>query len=138
MELIRKTSIGERCETVEINILHVNGSVRTVIWNSANIFAADGKTMIATMAQGQDITERKLAEKALLAGDLGAFGEVMQLNTQAQRDLCAVLVSTQAEEIINHGIEFHALGWKVNGAGGVGGSITLLFDSKKQCDKFTF
>jgi PAS domain S-box-containing protein len=65
MELIRKMLAGERWETVEIDILHLDGSVRTVLWNSATLFAADGTTLIATIAQGQDITDRKRAEKAL-------------------------------------------------------------------------
>ena len=65
MELIAKTLLGERWQIVEIDILHLDGSVRTVLWNSATIFAADGKTPVATIAQGHDITERKRAEEAL-------------------------------------------------------------------------
>ena len=42
-----------------------NGTVRIVLWNSATLYAPDGKTLIATIAQGQDITERKKAEEAL-------------------------------------------------------------------------
>jgi PAS domain S-box-containing protein len=56
---------GERWEVVEIPIQHADGSVRTLLWNSATIFAADNKTPVATIAQGQDITERKQAEEAL-------------------------------------------------------------------------
>jgi PAS domain S-box-containing protein len=65
MELIRKTSIGERWEVVEIPILHRNGSVHITLWNSATIFAPDGQTPVATIAQGQDITARKEAEEKL-------------------------------------------------------------------------
>ena len=65
MALIRKTLAGERWETVEINILHRDESVWTVLWNSATLYALDGQTPIATIAQGQNITERKQAEKAL-------------------------------------------------------------------------
>jgi PAS domain S-box-containing protein len=65
LALIKQTTGGERWETVEIAILHLDGSVRTVLWNSATIFSADGKTPVATIAQGQDITERKQAEQAL-------------------------------------------------------------------------
>lgn len=66
MKLIKKTVGGERWEVVEINILHRDGSVRTVLWNSATLFTPDGKTLVATIAQGQDITERKQAEERLL------------------------------------------------------------------------
>ena len=65
MEIIRKTQSGERWKAVEIRILHIDGSIRIVLWNSATLFATDGRTPIATIAQGQDITERKQAEEAL-------------------------------------------------------------------------
>jgi len=63
MDLIRKTTLeGERWESVEIPILHKNGEIRTILWNSASVFGPDGKTIISTIAQGQDITERKKIE----------------------------------------------------------------------------
>ena len=65
MELIRNTLGGESWKTVEIAIIHLDGSVRTLLWNSATIFADDGKTPIAAIAQGHDITERKQAEEVL-------------------------------------------------------------------------
>jgi two-component system, cell cycle sensor histidine kinase and response regulator CckA len=63
MELIHRTLKGERWETVEINILTVHGAIRTVLWNSATILAADGLTPVATIAQGVDITYLKKAEE---------------------------------------------------------------------------
>jgi PAS domain S-box-containing protein len=65
LQKIRRTLTGERWETVEVPIIGANGEVRTVLWNSANVYAADSKTIVATIAQGQDITERKQAEEAL-------------------------------------------------------------------------
>ena len=65
MEHIKRMPLGEHWESLEISILHANGSVRTVLWNSATIFAEDGMTAIATIAQGTDITERKQSEEAL-------------------------------------------------------------------------
>ncbi|MFH0966555.1 MAG: PAS domain S-box protein [Methanobacteriota archaeon] len=62
MDLIRTTMNGDRWESVEIPILHKNGEIRTVIWNSATILGADGKTVVCTIAQGQDITERRMIE----------------------------------------------------------------------------
>jgi PAS domain S-box-containing protein len=61
---IKKTLEGERWETVEIPILVKDGSVRTVLWNSANILDPDGR-IISTIAQGVDITERKVTEEVL-------------------------------------------------------------------------
>ncbi len=59
----RTTKKSERWEAVEIPIQHVNGSIRTILWNSATLFDVDGKTPLATIAQGQDITERKKVEQ---------------------------------------------------------------------------
>ena len=65
MTLIRKTLTGERWETVEIKIIHRDGSVKTLLWNSATLFTPDGQTPVATIAQGHDITERKKAEEEI-------------------------------------------------------------------------
>ena len=62
---IRRAAEGERWETVEIPIARADGEVRTVLWNSATLRAADGATVIATIAQGHDITERTRAEAEL-------------------------------------------------------------------------
>jgi D-glycero-alpha-D-manno-heptose-7-phosphate kinase len=66
------------------------------------------------------------ARDAFCAGDLAALGQVMIENTEAQAGLHPDLVSAQARTAINVGAEHGASGWKVNGAGGEGGSLTLL------------
>jgi D-glycero-alpha-D-manno-heptose-7-phosphate kinase len=63
---------------------------------------------------------------ALLAGDLRALGRAMIANTEAQRRLHDGLVSDQAERVIASAMRHGALGYKVNGAGGDGGAITVL------------
>jgi PAS domain S-box-containing protein len=65
IEYIKKALSGEHWEVVEIPILTTKGSVRTVLWNSANIYYKDRKMVVATIAQGQDITERKQMETEL-------------------------------------------------------------------------
>ena len=45
--------------SVEIPVHCKNGSIKTFLWSSGNIYKADGQTIIATIAQGQDITEQK-------------------------------------------------------------------------------
>jgi PAS domain S-box-containing protein len=64
LEKIQRTII-EQWESVEIPILHRDGGVRIALWNSATIFDREGTTLLATIAQGQDITKRKEAERAL-------------------------------------------------------------------------
>ena len=71
------------------------------------------------------------AKDAVLQGDLAALGDVMSRNTEQQRQLHPSLVCEQADEIISIGGEFDILGYKVNGAGGDGGSLTLLCDGDR-------
>ena len=63
---------------------------------------------------------------ALFAGDFAAFGRAMVENTDAQANLHPSLVSPLALRVIGIARRHGALGWKVNGAGGDGGSLTLL------------
>ncbi|MBN2206170.1 MAG: GHMP kinase [Candidatus Aminicenantes bacterium] len=66
------------------------------------------------------------ARRALLAGDLDAYGAVMAENNEAQRALHPRLVSERADRVIAIARKHGAAGWKVNGAGGAGGSLTIL------------
>ncbi len=63
---------------------------------------------------------------AVYAGDFTALGSAMQDNTAAQSRLHPDLVSQDARKVIEIAKSYGALGWKVNGAGGEGGSVTLL------------
>jgi D-glycero-alpha-D-manno-heptose-7-phosphate kinase len=65
------------------------------------------------------------ARDAVLAKDLEAFGRAMITNTEAQMSLHPALVGTDARRVIK-AVAALAIGWKVNGAGGEGGSLTLL------------
>jgi PAS domain-containing protein len=65
LQYLDRTRKGERWETVEIEIVDVEGTIKTLLWNSANIYAPDGQHITATIAQGYDITERKQAEEEL-------------------------------------------------------------------------
>ena len=66
------------------------------------------------------------ARDAVVAHDLGAFGRAMIANTDAQRALHPELVGADAERVIETAMAQGAIGWKVNGAGGDGGSLTIL------------
>jgi D-glycero-alpha-D-manno-heptose-7-phosphate kinase len=66
------------------------------------------------------------ARDALLAGDLVALGSAMRDNTEAQADLHPELVHADAWRVIEIATAHEAVGWKVNGAGGDGGSIVVL------------
>jgi hypothetical protein len=69
LDLIKRTFSGERWENVEIELQRKDGDSRIVLWNSANILDKDDKTIVATIAQGNDITERMLAEDKLRSSE---------------------------------------------------------------------
>lgn len=56
-EKIRRALDGEQWDSVDLPIRRKDGAIRIVLWNSANILAGDG-SVAATVAQGQDITDR--------------------------------------------------------------------------------
>ena len=66
---------------------------------------------------------------AVYAGDFERLGRAMADNTDAQAQLHSGLVSKDAWRIIEIAREHGALGWKVNGAGGEGGSVAILTGS---------
>ena len=53
----------------------------------------------------------------------------MIANTDGQRALHADLVGADARRVIDLAARDGAIGWKVNGAGGDGGSLTVLHDT---------
>jgi D-glycero-alpha-D-manno-heptose-7-phosphate kinase len=63
---------------------------------------------------------------ALCGGDLDGLGRAMIENTEAQGRLCPGLIGPDAQRVIAIAKAHGARGWKVNGAGGEGGSLTLL------------
>ena len=68
----------------------------------------------------------RMARDAVYAGDWAQLGRSMTVNTEAQAELHPDLISPDAHQIIDIARAHGALGWKVNGAGGDGGSVTLL------------
>jgi D-glycero-alpha-D-manno-heptose-7-phosphate kinase len=66
------------------------------------------------------------ARDAVLARDLDAFGQAMIANTEAQGSLHPGIVGVDARRVIEVAAAHGAVGWKVNGAGGDGGSVTIL------------
>lgn len=63
---------------------------------------------------------------ALYAGDFERLGRCMNENTECQRKLHPQLVCKDFDSIIEIAHDFGALGCKVNGAGGDGGSLAIL------------
>lgn len=66
------------------------------------------------------------AASALLAGDLGRWSDVLRASTEAQAALHPDLIGVAHRQAIEVAEALGCTGWKVNGAGGRGGSVSFL------------
>ena len=89
-----------------------------------------GRTGPSTFARLRDAAEA--ARDAVLARDLDALGQSMIANTQAQSALHRDLVGDDARMVIEAAAAQGVVGWKVNGAGGNGGSVTFLSRTEEE------
>lgn len=108
MALIEQSRSGQQWESVEIPIRRKTGELRIVLWNSANIYAADMVTLTAVIAQGQDITERVQREQ-----------ESRQNEQAAQRVQEALLAMPETSQYLDIALLFKPLGF-------VGGDLYFL------------
>ncbi|MCX6907877.1 MAG: GHMP kinase [Verrucomicrobia bacterium] len=81
--------------------------------------------------------EAARAKNAVLAGDFRLLAEAMRANTDWQGKLHPGILGDKAREVIDLARACNAWGWKLNGAGGNGGSLTLLFGNTNR-DKRLF
>ena len=75
------------------------------------------------------------AARALTDGDLAAYGTALVENHEAIRLLHADLLSDDADELSALAESYGARGWKVNGAGGSGGSMVVLGPADRAADE---
>lgn len=99
---------------------HVSSTVHEMVIQGLENAGPDCKQLADLRTTARD------SRDAVYSGDFVALGQAMQENTAAQLRLHADLVNADAARIIEIAKEYGALGWKVNGAGGDGGSLTLL------------
>ncbi|PKG33309.1 PAS domain S-box protein, partial [Methanoregula sp.] len=89
LDLMCRALFGEKWEGVEVPVKTIHGATRTVLWNSANIYADDGVTPVATIAMGTDITERKKAEMELLQSNTelhNAYEQIAQTEEELRQN----------------------------------------------------
>jgi PAS domain S-box-containing protein len=101
---IEQTLKGEYVESLEIPILTKNKEVKIILWNAASIYDSEGKNVISTIAQGQNITERKKAEELLkhnsirlvkLSESLSFLGSDFDQNINQLTALCGELLNAK-------------------------------------------
>lgn len=107
--------------------------------DSSLVHAEVINAMVGCGGVGHDRARQALRRLSSLAGDAAAaladgavdrWGEVLVASTEAQRDLHAELIGPAHQAAIDHARAHGAVGWKVNGAGGSGGSLTILTGSQ--------
>ena len=106
--MIEQSRSGLQWESVEIPVRRKNGETRIVLWNSANIYAADAMTLTAVIAQGQDITERVRHEK-----------EIRRDTQLASRVQCALLTMPELSEYLDIAAFYKPFGY-------VGGDLYFM------------
>jgi D-glycero-alpha-D-manno-heptose-7-phosphate kinase len=113
----------------------LNARLLLVYLGQAHDSSAVHREVIAGLATGGTARRQVLdglraqaraGRAALLAGDLAAYGEALSANCELQAALHPALVSDVAVQLIAAARAHGAAGWKVNGAGGEGGSLTVL------------
>ncbi len=112
----------------------LNQRLRLIFLGKAHRSSDIHEDVISTLEKGgpqfkEIIKMRDLAGRArdcLKKGDLTGYGRMMVQNNDCQRALHPGLVSEEADSVIDIAKKYSAAGWKVNGAGGKGGSLTIL------------
>lgn len=76
------------------------------------------------------------AASALACGDVASYGQRLIDNHEAIRSMHDGLVSSEADELVALAARCGAVGWKVNGAGGEGGSIVVIGPADEDRDRW--
>lgn len=116
--LPRWDALGSRLTLVFLGRAHDSSGVHRQVIEEARHLGSEAFASLRGAAV--------LARDAVLVHDLAAFGQAMIANTDAQKALHPDLVGVGASRVIECAAALGALGWKVNGAGGDGGSVTVL------------
>ncbi|HVA73816.1 MAG TPA: hypothetical protein VNF71_04560 [Acidimicrobiales bacterium] len=110
--------LSDLLSTVFLGAPHVSSAVHREVIASGDRAALD---------RLRDAAEA--AREAVLNRDLDALASAMRDNTRAQRELHSQTVGAAAGGVIDLARSAGAIGWKVNGAGGEGGSVAVLHAS---------
>ncbi len=116
--------LEERLLTVYLGTPHESSQLHEMVireLESADDGGRDADALLAPLRVGAE-----KGHHALLAGDLAAYGQAMVACHEGQRRLHRELIGDLADHVVSSVALGGAAGWKVNGAGGAGGSITIL------------
>ncbi|MDH4148292.1 MAG: GHMP kinase [Acidimicrobiia bacterium] len=115
-------ALADRLVTVYLGRPHRSSAVHEAV-----IERLVGSTAGQVQARLEPLRAAARASAAALeAGDLAAYGRALVANTAAQAGLDERLIGADARAVIDRAGRVGVDGWKVNGAGGDGGSVTVL------------
>lgn len=138
VQLLTMTRYPEvTCRALHVSpdvLARLDASLLTVWLGRGHSSSAVHQQVIAALsASGPDDHRlealRRLAHDgatALEGGDLTTYGRCLSENTALQQALHPALIGRHAAVVVATASEAGALGWKVNGAGGDGGTVTVL------------
>lgn len=116
-----RTELDARLILVLFGRTHVSSDIHEDVIDRVTARPAESERLFGALRKAAED-----ARDAVLAADFPALGAAMRRNTDAQACLHPDLVGTEARIVIDAASAHGVLGWKVNGAGGDGGNITLL------------
>lgn len=115
-------ALTDRLVTVSLGRPHDSSALhRAVIASLEGAAGAAGRARLDVLRRAA-----AAAARALEAGDLARYGAALTAATEGQRALHPALVSEDADAVWAVARAAGAVGWKVNGAGGPGGSVTVV------------
>lgn len=118
--------LESRISLVFLGKPHASTKVHEAVIQKVTAAGEDGGAVLDALRK-QAVAGRD----ALYAGNLVAFGAAMLANTDAQANLHPDLINPKALKVFDIAKRNGALGWKMNGAGGDGGSVTILSSSSR-------
>jgi D-glycero-alpha-D-manno-heptose-7-phosphate kinase len=113
--------LADRLVTVHLGGAHDSSDLHRAVIDRAE--AGDG-AVHAVLAELLGLAG--VARRCLAAGDVDGWGSVLTAATEAQSRLHPALVGDDARALAEIAHAHGAVGWKVNGAGGAGGTVTLV------------
>jgi D-glycero-alpha-D-manno-heptose-7-phosphate kinase len=116
-----RTALEQQLLLVYLGRTHSSSAIHEEVIRGLDEPGSRGRAALEDLRQAAGA-----ARDAVVAGDLEALGAAMRANTEAQRRLHPSLVGSDAQRVIAAASARGALGWKINGAGGEGGSVAVL------------
>lgn len=134
LDAATRTALESRVVTVLVGS-HDSSAVHAEVIASIGDSGDGGARRRSLLTQLSGLASEAAA--TLEAGDLDAWADVLTRSTRAQQRLHPGLVGAGHLEVIELARAHGAQGWKVNGAGGNGGSVTTVFASSEAASRFS-